>query len=811
MIKNKHITAFFCLCLSLTTSLTSCGSFVDDAKDFVQDAGNNVASWAQDAGENVVDWAQDAGENVVDWAQDAGSAITQWGSDTFNYFSNGQFGNDFMSFSSKSWKTISEWSAGVGKHIGDFYTSFHDGVVAFFLKQGVNSINLTKKQANLLNATDYAGDPETMALGVFTNYLKQSYHTFYASVADDNGDEIYGIGYTDYKESYSSDQLDLICSGFIAVGEENGVSLSDSEIRFIKNIETSEDDQNSAYYLGYTMDPFESHFIGHNKYVQFGVTDTQSFFYKTDQTIDDNLGGLYSYDEDRFIRGLDNDYIVTKQTLLSQENYEDVETQTNDTMQKGIACKKSSIFDFFTEAKQMVATVLTNLEEQTILGYNIQEVINYINGNKIDNEIFDSTDTSFDIKPFSETAIPNISNSDVKTFVKWAVSIATVILFINHLIVQVGGDLLSKAYPALIPLITAWKFVSGALLGIAFEILFEHVIKNDGDLSNVNLVKLLIVGIAGGISSFTGIVGDAFIGGITSAIFSFMDGSSILKGVLSFIQAVVISLVISFTITVLVKPISAIASKIATKVKINKATKALKEAIGDSADEDEIKKMAAVMVMRSNIADATTDSLAAQMDIVKKSYIKQLPADDNANFCIKDSLGRVIKKSDLYSNDYAVAKIGITDTADDSIKKAWVKSLGSLDATLDVVNGEIQMDKLSIASVKLIGGALSDNRNNNFRLFRQALANQWIENPDLIPDDIKSYFISKNVNLDYLTEHNILDIQNVFKLTIHEAKDGTMYLVTREIHQALSHSGGIMFVKYLIANSSYFLNIVSFA
>lgn len=791
--KIKSLFSCTCLFLSMTTTLTSCNFDLQKAGDWVKDAGENVASWAQDAGE----------------------AIANWGQGTFEYFASGDFGNDFMSFSEASWKNVSEWSESVGKHVGDFYSSCKDGVTTFFLKQGVSSLNLTKKKAKYIDASDYVGDPETMAIGVLTNYLKQGYHVFYASAFDEEGNETIGIGYTDYQNSICLEGLDLICSGFISLDEDNPIDFSDTlddKTILIRNLETEEDDQESLYYFGYMMDSFESHFVGCKQYVQFGVTNNQVFYFKTDKPINDQLGGLYSYDDEIFIRGTENDYVITKQFLVEQGDLDTIEKQTNETMQKGVACKNSSILNFISEAKDVVINALRNLEEQTILGYNVQELILYLRGEDVKtNDILETTNTTLDIKSLNESSIPNASNSDMRTFVKWAVSVATVLLFINNLVIQVGGTAISTIYPVLKPLVAAWKFVSGAMLAIAFDILFENVIKKDGDLSGINWLKLLIVGIAGGISSFTGIVGDAFIGGITSAIFSLMDGSSILQGILSFIQAVVISFVISFTIQALLKPITALSSKIYTRIKINKLAKSLKDNLGDTVDDDEFRQMAATMVMKSNIDDAATNSLASKMDGLKKSYIKQLPADDNVNFSIKDSFGRTVKKADLLADDSIVAKIGIKSSAEDSVKNAWIKALGSADATLDVINGEIQMDKLSVASVKLIDGALSNSRNTNFRLFRQSLANQWIENPDSIPENIKKYLISKNVDLDYLDEHNILDIQNAFNLTIHEAKNGTMYLVDREIHSLLSHGGGIMFVKFLIANSSYFLSLVSFS
>lgn len=813
--KKKHLFRTITALLICSITLSSCSEIFDAIDGFFSDVGDGISNAAQqvesavpddvkdgvhDFGSQVVDFGSQVGSQVVDVGSQVIDAVYNWGKDTCEYIGSGEFGNDFVTFNVNAYNAAKDFVVQNGKRAGDFFTGVKDNILAFFLADGVTSLDLTKKNPKIYGWEEYAEDPETVAIGMVTRYLGQKYNVFYGVIETEEQGTLYGLAYTDYTDPYINSEtgVQTFNAGFIALNDECTIpeSIRDDGL-IIHNVE--EEKEGIQYVYSLEIDPYRTHLISGNKYIVFGIDETQTLFYETPEQIDQSLGGLYSFKDECFVFGTENDYIVLDSIYDADTSSKAVVKKMLNNVSTGFAIDIDTIFNFIVTAFEKIKNVIANLEDQTILGYNFSQLASAFNKDWYDTDIADIQNGTYELSTTSPEGSPTNT-------IKWLIGAATLVIFVANLVIQVIANTAGNINPAIAVLM---KGASGAITAAAMDIFVETVIHSKS-FKEINWVKVVISAVAGAISSFTGIYGDAVIAGITNSIFSLMDGESILRAALSFVSGFVISLALSAIISAIMKPIEAIVKKISTSIKIRHLKKAVIAELGDAVDDQSAAEIACSRYAAKSISDGTADSLLDSVDEVRKTFYKSLPSDNNPNVGIMDNAGSFITKQTYMESASKVGKLAIKDTASEEFKRIWKKSLGSLDETLDIVNGEIQFSKIGMHPVSFSDNMLTARREANFKLYRKTLAQQWNADPSSIDPKIAKYFSDSGIDVEnyIFDEFDVLAAQKALKQTIHECADGTMLMVPTEFHSSVSHAGGVSLVKYLLSTSSYYQKII---
>ena len=792
--KIRHFKKLILCLLSSVMALTAC----DDFFNWADERATEFGDWLGDAGEV----AKDFGEDVAGTASDIIDQIYNWGSKTFDYIGNGAAYGGFVQFTTDAYGKAKDWIVENGQKAGDFAVGVKDGFMAFVLKNNsVSSINLTKKNSRIYGWEDYIGDPETIAIGQVSRYLEGDYNVFFGVIENEEDGLYYGLAFSDYTNPYYNKETGVTTynTGFIALSENDTIpqELTDSGLE-IRNIEGEKEDVRYVYTLD--ISPFKTHLLSGNQYITFGVNDSQTLFYSSvpyDGEYDESLGALYSFTNQEYVYGEGNEYIVISGSADQSVTSKSVKNEISNIMGNGFAMSVNTIYGYIMDAYRSVKNFFANLEDQTFLGYNVDDIKSYFSGDSVNfDDVITTNGNSIELKN-------NNPNGSYNDFVKWMIGIATAIIFVGNIAVRVVAFNIKDKRPILA---NAMLGASGAITAVAMDIFFETVINNKR-FEDINWTKILIAAIAGAISSYTGIVLDALIAGVVQMTYSLMDGNSILQSVFSFLNAFVISLVIASIVGLLVKGISNAVGKIHEKIVVKSIAKSVKEEWGDTISDQAAKEIACQRYAAKALANGTADSILDSVDDVQRTFYKSLPSDDNPNIALFDDAHNQISKLDYYNSASKTCKMGLKDTASEEFKNAWIKSLSSLDEMLDVVNGEVQFEKAALAVAKFDANMLTSNREDNFKLFRNFIASEWSENNSKIPAKAMQYFNANNIDTNYLDEYDILAFQKFAKLTIHEAADGTMMLVSTDFHSKISHAGGVSLVKYLLAHSTYYASI----
>ena len=176
-----------------------------------------------------------------------------------------------------------------------------------------------------------------------------------------------------------------------------------------------------------------------------------------------------------------------------------------------------------------------------------------------------------------------------------------------------------------------------------------------------------------------------------------------------------------------------------------------------------------------------------------KRISKHLPSDKNKNWSYEtlDNDGNFVRSSKAQLQENPSQKTYI-------VNKDGVR--------IEIIDGYPQFsDVKPCIKVKIKDGIVLD-RKKNYDLFDEDLADQWSKHPENIPDDFKTYFRNKKININELSIGDIRGARNGktgLAYTWHESEDmHSGYLIKTKIHRSVSHSGGIENLKYMINNNT---------
>ena len=674
------------------------------------------------------------------------------------------------------------------------------------------------------NWEDYVGDLDTFVYGLLSAEYSSRYDVFKACIDLDDDTTVYGLGFSDYAGVFESDANETYFpAGFLAfIGEPSIPSDSIEEGLVINNLDC-DDDYDFVY--AYETSPYLEHCIIWDQYLKYGIDEGGRITYESSEYIkgecDEDLGALYSFDEQRYVYDPDiGDYqYITGKSLYTDIDYSELEAEVNRILEEqDINFSQVDIDSAIQISQDAVDAFLLGLQKETFMGYDA-DTLREAASNLDPKECIQITPEGMVI---IDAVMP--SQETPSAVMKWVTGITCGI-------VVVGCIALDVFCPALAPL-------SGAIASAAIEVFMEVVINNQ-TISNVNWAKvgvaavsgallawccpMLAAGASGGIVKVLGktlsgtalkavgeltgyavlAVSNGIVSGATGAAFTLIDGGSNAEAFEAFKMGALIGGALTIGVSAIAAGVSAgggaLAKIINNKYPNNwfeKATTAAGAFIKGHQIHfsEDIEK---VLVPKSihQATEAAIREVTIQQcggDAVLADKILQLPSDSNKNFVLKDADGNIIKKADLAAKK-GEGVITLSDNCDPKIAKEWAEK-GITEVR--ITNGDPQFAPFSEYTFKP-GNGITPNRTENMTEYRKELANLWTENNDLIPPQVKAELQRQDIPLDNFTGKQLEEVFSTLKLTLHEGTDGNVYLMSRIVHSSFGHYGGVALAKAL--------------
>ena len=654
------------------------------------------------------------------------------------------------------------------------------------------------------NWEDYKGDVETFIYGLIISQLEYKYDVFPAEVELENGLSVSGIAYTNYEDCYTVDDETYFEAGFISsVGEieipqdefDNGI--------IIENLDYSDDD--TKFIMAYQSDAFTDHCIVYGQYVVYGVDDSGCIFYEEQEyekgKCNEELGSLYSYDEAKYVYDVDvGDYVyVTGQSLITQLDYDSLQEEVNAVLEE----QDENFVQVDVEtcvyvAQEAVNNYLLSMQEETFLGYDVKELAE-LTAQLNPMECYRITSDGL-----MET---NLEHSTEDTVAQWLVGSACVIAVAVGLV----GSVVCIECPAL-------SAASGAMAGTAIEIFMQVVIAN-GKVSDIEWSKVAIAAGAGAVSGFlgpyimattAGFSGfmidsalDGVVGAVEQTLYAWMDGESGTELVKSFGMG----FAMGFGLSAGFKGVGAAVGKIAQKLSPSVS----------KLGEKMFPKLTGKLSNFSKVASSKLYGLkkVADSSVFHSEYISKKLAFKQLEQLVQNGSPELKQKA--FAN---LKKDGITDVNGNAITKESLEEI--FDKAQDgeiigkyVLNGEtinikkqngmvgIVFDETKYQTVEITDGLVPD-REANFERATEKLKEQWLDNPDPIPDSISKAIEESGIELENMDTRRLVSIiQNKDNgWVLHENIDmKTITLVAREVHDSvqggITHMGGFGLAKYV--------------
>lgn len=780
----------------LSSSLSGCNlnvdiflSNIDDNVSTIREWGtnawNNTLEWGTNAWNTISTWGKSTWSQIVDWSTNTGEAVAEWG------------------------QTVVDGTTNFFCNVGDYVMDVANGFVTFGLKRGVDSLNLSKglEEGTEDDWKEYSNDFEAITYALVSTQLQKVYDVFPAKLEiPSTKQEVYGYAFTDYKTKYvyhqgENDQENYFSTGFISLVNEFVVPPSDIN-KGIEIYRTEDNDATSTHYFyGFNCEPFDSHCVIKGQYLKYGVNGDHQIYYENseyDGTSDESLGGLYSFDDKNYIYGEDNGFIPTKGNVLDETfDFESWKSETKNTFLKGISLKLADLKNIITDAIAKVKTVINNLNEQTILGYNIDDIKKAIN-NTSENDI-----ATVENDKVAMHSVDNEIPSSLDSTAKWIVGFCTAIAVIANI-----GVVLF--FPKVTSANTAINAAVSAVSGAAIELSVQTLIDNKG-FKDVNWIKIGIAAVVGGLagllpetnSKIKGSITTSLIAAVTTMSYRFLDGGSFLNSALSFVSSFVIALILSTALTTIASGFEKLANKVAPKLmkKVNLFIQKHQIIVGGKSMQENVSGLndAVTREASQSASNASVDSRTTVFNT--KEAVKHLPGDKNKYLALTDETGKIITKQELLNNSgngYLVLK---NNEAAQRYSALFVDKNGNLLTRIPIKNGYVQFQSFDSTIVNLSkGNSLISNRSENFKMFDDCLKKALINNPESVAPDVLQYFRNLGVDFDSLTCADFKMMRSILNKTWHEAENrGTGILIDTTLHNFISHMGGFSLSKALAA------------
>ena len=234
---------------------------------------------------------------------------------------------------------------------------------------------------------DCETDTELFVYGLIVNELGLYYDVYSALVRLSSGVEVYGIGFTDYSEAFKTEdgEKTYFCSGFISFVGEAPIPASEYEAG-LEIVRYDEPDEDYGFAYTFSTEAFTHHCVVFGNYVTYGVSVDSTVFF-TEQaydresirkSFDESLGTLYSYDEERVLNDLSfGEYIPIGGISTAYEiDYAALEAEIERIIaEQDYNLTRVEIETAVYIAQDAINSYLLSLQQQTFLGYNVDELV----------------------------------------------------------------------------------------------------------------------------------------------------------------------------------------------------------------------------------------------------------------------------------------------------------------------------------------------------------------------------------------------------------------------------------------------------
>ena len=654
---------------------------------------------------------------------------------------------------------------------------------------------------------DYEDDLETVVYGLLANELKYAYDVFPAYVELNDGMSVSGIAYTDYSKCYTNEEETkaIFEAGIIPFQGEIDIPKEQfDEGLYLHNYEYQ--DETTSFILAYESEPFAEHCVIYDKYLRYGVDDNGHVFYDVQdfsrEICDESLGSLYSYDEDRYLLTDFGDYEpISGTSLFNEIDYEELERQVNEILEN-----QDSNFanvDIQTTAyyaKEAVQSFLLSMQEETFLGYSVDELVKL--AEDLDPlECYRFTKDGVSLVHMDES----IGNEPTK-LVKWLVGTSCAIA----VAVAMVGSMVTIECPPL-------SAASSAVAGIGIEVFMQVVISNKS-LQDVDWRRVALAAAAGAISGFYGpyiqanfsgasyFFIDSFLDGLVGAteksVAAWLDGEDGEKIIKDWGYGLALGFALSAgfkvagkMVEVGIEHVSPKIEKICKKIapKLTKKTSKLIKIITSNVNES--------LVHLKEVADSTPFHSKYIANLIAWKQIEKLVAD-NSEELISDSFKQLTNKYEVLDvNDNVISKDDLRKLFNDAVDDEVIAKIKIDDDVVEIIKKNsmvsILFDKSKYVTVEMPDRLVAD-RNVNFEEAAKQFKQKWLDDPSLMPDSIKTQLEIDNLELEDLMPKDIVKIIKNSDWVMHENIDMiTITLVPRVLHEGLSHMGGYGLAKFL--------------
>lgn len=760
--KNKfRFIKSLALLLSASIALTSCGSF--------QEGWNNVKDWFAKIGNNIYDFATGP---LSDW----------WGG--------------VMEGATKIYDDVSSWvvetTNTVKTNVCDFYTEVKGGIITFY-NDVVDSVTIREASRSTADYELYKNDPETLAYSLISSQLSDAYEVFPAYIYHPETNEVIdGLGFSDLSEVYkTNDDVGYFFSGFVSGNGEE--TVTDEMIKNGIEIYRPEDEGENKYIYAYTLDPAKTHFIANKKYVTCEINDKHAIAIESKDTTEykseNEYGALYDYDNKKYVFGEKNEFLTTTGNLIDKNNLnilDATKAATNDVGGSGFTMSLQSLIVCASNSIYLLKQKIAELNSSTFLGANIGDLTSSLSGVKA-SDIFTSSENGFTFQK-----MPNVINGQDTTNLAKTLSIAMTVMSV---IFSFAVTIFSKTWIG--------KLVSlgaGAMVGFSMELMTQLLFEKR-TIQEVNWGSLIIRSVVGGISALTGsVLGSALIGAVADSAVDFVfEGGTILDGMLIFAKSFITSLIVAGVM----KLVSVAANKAVSGIKklVNKArnrpAKIAEKQLTKASDEfaDEMRKTA-----KSTSSSSSSD---ADDEFLKKT-VKQALADKNKDFIKVDKNGNEITKKggflkNALKNGEEIYIRPKPDCDPEILEKMAKCGLGKNDS-IAMIKGKYTIFSAKLGEIDVgpdVIGKLT--RGKTFSNADDAMLRFWADNPSKIPSEVNNFLKAQGKTIETATPQTIKQMRSALGLTWHEVSAQSLQLVPTLIHKSISHSGGVAFVKIMVA------------
>lgn len=682
----------------------------------------------------------------------------------------------------------------------------------------INTLNNNEKLFISSNWEDYIGDCETFVYGLMINELKLRYDVFSAMTVLSDGTVISGLGYTDYNDCFINEETGekYFAVGFIPFKGEFDIP----EEEFESGLLVYDLDYNpgqSNLIMQYKSGEYSEHCVAYGQYIKYGVDSYGKIFYENydfdKELCDEDLGDLYSYDKSRFILRTDfgNYSYITGTALSHLTDYDSLENEINEIIRnQDMNTTAVEYSTYISIAKERVEAYFMNMQSESFLGYDpyyLAELASQID----DDECIRFLEEGF-------TIIDKNYGQEATTLVKVLVGAACIVT-------AVVGMVCSVAVMACPPL----SALTGAVTGVAIE-LFMQVVVSGRSLGAVEWSKVGLAAATGAICGFLGpyifahTTGlgyffadscmDGVMGGLEKGVSAWIDGESGMELVKSIGYGAAMGFGLSAGFKIVGKGIGAAAEK---------ASKFAKTHNLDGLGEKLFPTLTKGVSKLKNFVNNKVYLLKQKVEeaglhneyLAKKIYQKQVQrlATKGDDELLDKSIDRLTTNHSLYD------KNGLLITKDDIRRIAPDAADGTVLATLEdeagyVIkkNGVVGIiyESSGTQTVIIKGGLVADRTTNMLNAVNE-FKNNWLADPDLIPDSIKAEIAKRGTDsdklddiLEELTPRQLLEIirDKEGEWVLHENIDlVSITLVKKSIHTAAeggaAHYGGFALAQDL--------------